>query len=44
MITINLDKAKTIAHEKRRLFWWRMSVLWLGFSIFMVGVAVGRMI
>jgi hypothetical protein len=35
---------RTRREEKRRLFWWRMSVLWLGFSIFMAGVAVGRMI
>lgn len=35
---------RTRREEKRRLLWWRMSVLWLGFSIFMVGVAVGRMI
>jgi hypothetical protein len=35
---------RTRREDKRRLFWWRMSVLWLGFSIFMVGVAVGRMI
>lgn len=35
---------RTQREEKRRLFWWRMSVLWLGFSIFMAGVAVGRMI
>ena len=38
------DIKRTRREEKRRLFWWRMSVLWLGCSIFMVGVAVGRMI
>lgn len=35
---------KVQREEKRRLFWWRMSVAWLLFSVFMVGVAVGRMI
>ena len=35
---------RTRREEKRRLFWWRMSVAWLLFSVFMVGVAVGRMI
>jgi hypothetical protein len=35
---------RTRREEKRRLFWWRMSLAWLGFSIFMVGVAVGRII
>ncbi len=34
---------RTQREEKRRLFWWRMSVAWLAFSIFMAGVAVGRM-
>jgi hypothetical protein len=34
---------RTQREEKRRLFWWRMSVAWLLFSVFMVGVAVGRL-
>ena len=34
---------RTQADSKRRLFWWRMSVAWLAFSIFLAGVAVGRM-
>lgn len=35
---------KARREEKRRLFWWRVSLAWLAFSIFMAGVAVGRMI
>ena len=35
---------KQRAEEKRRLFGWRVSLAWLAFSIFMAGVAVGRMI
>lgn len=35
---------KTQREEKRRLFWWRVSLAWLAISIFAAGVAVGRMI
>ena len=34
---------RTQRENKRRLFWWRMSVAWLLFSVFMVGVAAGRL-
>jgi len=35
---------KTQRENKRRLFWRRMTLAWLAFSIFMAGVAVGRII
>jgi hypothetical protein len=35
---------RTQRENKRRLFWWRMTLAWLAFSIFTAGVAVGRMI
>jgi hypothetical protein len=35
---------RTQREEKRRLFWWRMAVVWTLIAVFATGVAVGRMI